>query len=231
MEVLAPKAETTSQWAQRWAKVVEAGKCDICGGTILANTTVAALKIHANGKKHQKAKAAKAAKPAKPAKAAKASRNLNAVINELLKMAKANGGKLPSHAFGELYSRWPSAKETVKEAGKVQGLCALSDGQLTFDASTGGVFIINETFDPALEYSSAATIASSAAARPALKLATSERPQATLDELLDDDDDDDDEEEEEDDASPPPEMEGAETFCAICTLKTQIFAKTGSGQT
>jgi hypothetical protein len=60
-----------------------------------------------------------------------------AAIDHIYKMAKAAGGSLPAHALGGLYVKLPSAKDAIKEAGKLQGLCALSFGRLTFVAGTG----------------------------------------------------------------------------------------------
>jgi hypothetical protein len=72
MEALGPastkrtpnRQDPDEQWAQRWAKAGQAGKCDICGGGI-GDLSVGALTMHAKGKKHQKAKAATAATAAK----------------------------------------------------------------------------------------------------------------------------------------------------------------------
>ena len=59
-----------------------------------------------------------------------------AAIDNLYKMAKAAGGSLPAHALGELYVKQPSAKDAIKQAGELQGLCVLSFGRLTFVAGT-----------------------------------------------------------------------------------------------
>eukprot|EP01047_Picozoa_sp_COSAG01_P074261 COSAG01_NODE_12355_length_1754_cov_1.145619_1_plen_498_part_10 len=61
----------------------------------------------------------------------------NEAIKELCRMVQAAGGSLASHALGELYRKLPSAKGAIKDAGKLQGLCALSGGRLSFVAGSG----------------------------------------------------------------------------------------------
>jgi hypothetical protein len=122
MEALGPastkgtpiRQDSDKQWAQRWAKAGQAGKCDICGGGI-SDLSVGALTTHAKGKKHQKAKTtATAAKAAKaPQTIAPTTTGTSASQDDAQAVLTRLKGK-----FGADSKKWPSKKtQLVGAAG------------------------------------------------------------------------------------------------------------------